>query len=184
MRSGPAESGAVTPTAQGPVDSRRSQANVETASSIGQVGSAAVCRIDREAAAVQADEETSIEIEALIRETYRRMSTPGADPGELFAHEDMTVAGSGQGELMDGPDVVGRVSRTIASWGFTWTPEQIRVWREGDVAWAQVLGQVVALRDGVEENVPYWTTGVFVRGSDGWEWRYWGGAEPQAEPRV
>jgi len=133
---------------------------------------------------MDADPETSTEIEALIHETYRRMSTPGADPGELFAHEDISIAGSGQGELMYGPEVVGSVSRAIASWGFTWTPDQIRVWREGDVAWAQILGHVVARRDGIEEIVPYWTTGVFARDAEAWRWRYWGGAEPQAEPRV
>ena len=133
---------------------------------------------------MQADEQTVVAIEALISETYRRMSTPGADPGELFSHGDMTVAGSGQGELMYGPEVGGQVSRAIASWGFTWSPEHIRVWREGDVAWAQVLGQVVTRRDGVEETVPYTTTGVFAHGDTGWQWRYWGGAEPQAKPKV
>ncbi|HET7702053.1 MAG TPA: nuclear transport factor 2 family protein [Candidatus Limnocylindrales bacterium] len=131
-----------------------------------------------------ADPETANEIEELIHETYRRMSTPGADPGALFAHEDMAVAGSGQGELMDGPDVVGDVARMIASQGFTWTAEQIRIWREGDVAWAQILGHVVTRRDGQQETVPYWTTGVFAREAGAWHWRYWGGAEPQAEPRV
>lgn len=34
-------------------------------------------------------------IEALIADTYERMSTPGADPGEVFAHPDIAVAGSG-----------------------------------------------------------------------------------------
>jgi hypothetical protein len=131
-----------------------------------------------------ADTETSSAIEALIRETYRRMSTPGADPGELFAHEDIAAAGSGQGELMYGPDVVGQASRAIASWGFTWTPEHVRVWREGDVAWAQILGHVVTRRDGADDVVPYWATGVFARDGGVWQWRYWGGAEPQAAPRV
>lgn len=51
---------------------------------------------------MQADEQTRAEIEGLVKETYRRMSTPGDDPGELFGHPDMTVAGSGQGELMYG----------------------------------------------------------------------------------
>jgi len=133
---------------------------------------------------MQADTPTATEIEALVRETYRRLSTPGADPGELFAHEDMTVAGSGQGELMDGPEIAGQVGRAIADWGFTWTPERIRVWREDDVAWAQILGHVVTLRDGVETTVPYTTTGVFARDGSTWQWRYWGGSEPQAEPRV
>lgn len=96
----------------------------------------------------------------------------------------MTVAGSGQGELMYGPEVVGQVARAIAGWGFTWTPEETRVRQEGDVAWAQILGHVVTRRDGIEEKVPYWTAAVFVRYGTTWQWRYWGGAEPQAEPRV
>ena len=54
----------------------------------------------------------------------------------------------------------------------------------GPFAWAQILGHVTVSRDGTEEVVPYWTTGVFGRDSDGWTWRYWGGSEPQAEPRV
>jgi hypothetical protein len=58
------------------------------------------------------------------------------------------------------------------------------VWQHDTVARAQIDGQVVIHRDGVEETVPYRTIGVFVDGPDGWQWRYWGGAEPQAEPRV
>ncbi len=127
---------------------------------------------------------TRAEIEGLVRETYRRMSTPGADPGELFAHADMTVAGSGQGELMYGPEVVGQVSRAIAGGGFTWTPEEIHVWQEDNIAWAQILGHVLTRHDGVEESVPYWTTGVFAHDGAAWQWRYWGGSEPQATPRV
>ena len=133
---------------------------------------------------MQADDQTLRAIETLVRETYRRLSTPGADPGALFSHPDMTVAGSGQGELMYGPDVVGDVSREIASWAFAWTPTEIRVWREGNVAWAQILGHVVTRRDGMDEVVPYSTTGVFGLDAAGWAWRYWGGAEPQVEPRV
>ncbi len=133
---------------------------------------------------MRADAQTVEAVEALVAETYRRMSTPGEDPGELFAHPDMAVAGSGQGELMYGPEVVGQVSRAIASWGFTWTPTETRVWREGNVAWAQILGHVVTRRDEVEETVPYWTTGVFVHDGAAWQWRYWGGAELQAEPKV
>ncbi len=133
---------------------------------------------------MRADEDTVAAIEGLVAETYRRMSTPGADPGELFAHPDMTVAGSGQDELMYGPEVVGQVSRAIAGWGFRWASDETRIWQEGNVAWAQILGHVITRRDGVEESVPYWTTGVFVHDGTTWQWRYWGGAEPQAEPRV
>ena len=131
-----------------------------------------------------ADDVTRTEIQALVRETYRRLSTPGADPGELFAHSDMTVAGSGQGELMYGPEEVGPVSRAIAGWGFTWAPEDIRVWQEGRAAWAQIVGHVVTRRDDVEGSVPYVTTGVFIHDGTSWTWRYWGGSEPQTNPRV
>jgi len=133
---------------------------------------------------VRADQATTAAIEALVRETYQRLSTPGSNPGELFAHPDMAVAGSGQGELMYGPDVVAAVAANIASWAFTWTPGQVTVWCEGDVAWAQVLGSVLTRRDEIEEQIPYWTTGVFARDPDGWHWRYWGGSEPQSSPRV
>jgi len=134
---------------------------------------------------MRADDSTQAEVSALVRETYGRLSTPGSNPAELFTHPDITVAGSGQGELMPGPEVVGGASAAIASWGFTWTADEITVWSEGDVAWAQVLGTVHTIRDGVEDDVPYWTTGVFARGTGGaWQWRYWGGAEPQEDPRV
>ena len=112
------------------------------------------------------------------------MSTPGSNPGGLFAHPDTTVAGSGQGELAYGPAIVNGMAEAVASWGLTWTPDEVRVWVEGDVAWAQILGSVHVVREGVDELVPYWTTGVFARGAAAWEWRYWGGAEPQAEPKV
>ena len=133
---------------------------------------------------MRADDGTRAAVTALILETYRRLSTPGANPGELFAHPDMAVAGSGQGELMNGPETVGQVTVAIANWGFPWTAEEITVWQEGPVAWAQILGTVRTLRDGVDDVVPYWTTGVFAFDPDGWHWRYWGGAEPQEEARV
>jgi hypothetical protein len=133
---------------------------------------------------MQADAATAAAVEALIRETYRRMSTPGSDPGSLFDHPDIAVTGSGQGEVMEGPELVGQVSRAIAEQAFEWSPSEIRVWCEADVAWARILGHVTTRRDGIEAMVPYWTTGVFVRDGTGWRWRYWGGAEPQVEPRV
>ena len=131
-----------------------------------------------------ADELCRTEILALVHETYARMSTPGSNPGELMAHEDMTVSGSGLGELAYGPEVVEDMANAVASWGFTWTAETVTVWREGHVAWAQILGTVHVTRDGNDELVPYWTTAVFAKNLDGWEWRYWGGAEPQESARV
>ncbi len=131
-----------------------------------------------------ADELCRSEILALVNETYFRLSTPGSNPGELMAHEEMAIAGSGLGELVYGPEVANQMATAVASWGFTWTADTAKIWREGDVAWAQILGSVHVTRDGKDDLVPYWTTGVFVKGLSGWQWRYWGGSEPQEEARV
>ena len=112
------------------------------------------------------------------------MSTAGSDPGALMSHPDFAVAGSGLGELAYQESDVRGMADAVSSWEFDWAPGEITVWREGDVAWAQILGSVRTRRDGVEDDVPYWTTGVFARDEGGWHWRYWGGSEPQAEPRV
>lgn len=121
---------------------------------------------------------------ALVNETYRRMSTPDSGAAALLAHPDIAVAGSGLGELAYDAATVGGMADAVSSWAFTWSVEKVTVWQEGDVAWAQILGSVRTRREGVEEDVPYWTTGVFARDASGWGWRYWGGAEPQENPRV
>jgi len=131
-----------------------------------------------------ADDDDRRAILDLIIETYRRMSTPGSDPGALLAHPDFAAAGSGLGELAYDQSDVRAMAEAVASAGYTWSAESVTVWREGDVAWAQILGSVRTSRGGVDEAVPYWTTGVFAYAEDAWGWRYWGGAEPQSEPRV
>lgn len=131
-----------------------------------------------------ADEPTRQEITALIDATYDAMSTPGSDVGEIFGADDIAIAGSGQGELVSGPDGVVALATVVSSWGFRWAPEKITVWRRGEVAWAQILGSVRVVRDGADELVPYWTTGVFGLDGDGWHWLYWGGSEPQESPKV
>ena len=133
---------------------------------------------------MRADSETRDAIVALVGETYRRMSTPGADPAALMSHPDFAVAGSGQGELAYAAEDVRGMADAVSSWAFTWTVDSMTVWQEGDVAWAQILGSVRTRRDGVDEVVPYTTTGVFARDDSGWHWRYWGGSEPQEHPRV
>ena len=134
---------------------------------------------------MRADTHTREAIVALITETYRRLSTPGSDPAALLAHPDFAIAGSGQGELAFEHETVKGMADVVSSWGFPWIVENVTVWQQGDVAWAQILGSVTTRREGVESVVPYWTTAVFARGEDdAWEWRYWGGAEPQEEPRV
>jgi hypothetical protein len=133
---------------------------------------------------VLADEQTSREIRALVDATYEAMSTPGSNVAEIFAADDIAIAGSGQGELWSGPDEVAAVATAVSSLGYRWSPEKVTVWRRGEVAWAQILGSVRVTRDGSDELVPYLTAGVFGREGDGWRWFYWGGSEPQESARV
>jgi hypothetical protein len=48
----------------------------------------------------------------------------------------------------------------------------------------EALGSVHVIRDGVDDEVPYWTTGVFGLEGDRRRWLYWGGSEPQQSPKV
>jgi hypothetical protein len=125
-------------------------------------------------------------IETLIRDTYAAMSNREPGTARFFAHPDIAIAGSGQGELVRGPDTAARMAEGVTRLGYRWIPDEITIWVRGDFAWAQILGSVaVPVHDDPgEELVPYWTTGVFGRDHDGWSWRYWGGAEPQETPRV
>jgi hypothetical protein len=138
----------------------------------------------REDRPLRADPSTRDAVVSLIEETYRRMSTPGSNPAELMNHPDFAVAGSGLGELASDAATVRGMADAVSAWGFEWRVDEATVWQEGDVAWAQVLGSVRTTRDGTVDDVPYWTTGVFARDATGWHWRYWGGSEPQEEPRV
>ena len=124
-------------------------------------------------------------IDALIRDTYAAMSSREPGTARFFAHPDIAIAGSGQGELVRGPEVAAQMAEGVTRLCYRWTPEELTIWVRGDFAWAQILGTVaVPADDGVGELVPYWTTGVFGRDEAGWSWRYWGGAEPQETPRV
>jgi hypothetical protein len=133
---------------------------------------------------MEADADISLAIRTLVEQAYKAMSTPGDGVAEVFGNGDMTVAGSGEGELLYGPEQVISVARMIASHGLNWVPEQVKVWSRGEVAWAQILGYVEVTEEGTVAQVPYWTTGVFGLEADGWQWLYWGGAEPQENPRV
>jgi len=119
-------------------------------------------------------------IEALIIETYGALSSgkPGAE--RYFEDPDIAIAGSGEGELVAGPDMAARMAAAVVGLGYRWSADDITVWVRGDVAWAQILGTVTT----PEDVVSYRTTGVFERDQDGWGWRYWGGAEPQESPKV
>src|SRR5689334_19775623 len=128
---------------------------------------------------MDADAATTAAIRHLVDQTYDAMSRPDGEFAQVFGHESIAVAGSGQGELFYGPADVISAARFVASRALSWVPGDIRVWRNNDVAWAQILGHVQWSDDGAVERVPYWTTGVFGRDGDRWQWLYWGGSEPQ-----
>lgn len=128
---------------------------------------------------MKADDLCRTEIVALVHETYSRLSTPGSNLGELFAHADIALAGSDLGELFYGPQEVQDLAKQAVSFGLTWICEKVTVWREGDVAWAQILGSIKMPHQDGDRQVPYWNTGVFARDDEGWHWRYWGGSKPQ-----
>jgi SnoaL-like domain len=123
-------------------------------------------------------------VEAIIHDTYDRLSTPGSQFTDLFCDPDLTIVGSGLGELFQGPDIACRAGAGLATAGFRWNPGDITVWSHGDVAWAQILGSVDLDKGNGPESVPYFTTAVFACVDGAWRWKYWGGAEPQDEPRV
>ena len=123
-------------------------------------------------------------IRALIAATYDAMSSGEPGASRFFAHPDIAIAGSGQGELVTGPEMAARMAEGVTKLGYRWSPVEVTVWVRGDFAWAQILGTVAMDRAGAPEVVPYWTTGVFGREGREWSWRYWGGSEPQETPRV
>ena len=128
------------------------------------------------------DDETRIK--TLIAETYAAMSSGEPGTSRFFDHPDIAIAGSGQGELVAGPETAAMMAEGVTGLGYRWAPDEVTVWVRGEFAWAQILGTVHVDTDGREEAVPYWTTGVFGRDKRGWTWRYWGGSEPQENPRV
>lgn len=123
-------------------------------------------------------------IRSLIAETYAAMSSGEPGTSRFFDHPDIAIAGSGQGELVAGPETAALMADGVTRLGYRWAPDEITVWVRGEFAWAQILGTVHVDKDGRKEAVPYWTTGVFGRDAHGWTWRYWGGSEPQENPRV
>ena len=128
------------------------------------------------------DDETRIR--SLIAETYAAMSSREPGTSRFFAHPDIAIAGSGQGELATGPEESAQMAEGVTRLGYRWVPDEVTAWVRGEFAWAQILGSVLVDADGREETVPYWMTGVFGRDEHGWTWRYCGGSERQESPRV
>ena len=78
---------------------------------------------------MQADAETHEAIQQLVNRTYQALSAPGGDLAEIFGNVDLAVAGSGLGELMQGPDEVVPIASAIAAQRMSWVPEQVTAWR-------------------------------------------------------
>lgn len=121
------------------------------------------------------------EIAGLVRETMHRLSTADPALGQLFAHPDMTIVGSRVGEFYQGQDSVQALAKSATTWGFKWNLDEIIVWREGDLAWAQILLSVERAPDENHAIVPYRIAGVFSRDKAGWKWRHWGGSQPRED---
>src|SRR3954451_22980467 len=81
-------------------------------------------------------------IRDLIDATYAAMSSGESGTDRFFAHPDISIAGSGLGELVSGPEMAARMAEGVTGLGYRWTPDAITVWVRGDFAWAQVLGTV------------------------------------------
>jgi ketosteroid isomerase-like protein len=128
---------------------------------------------------VIADDACRDEIVVLVNETMTRLSIPDSILGELFTHPDMTIVGSRVGEFYQGQASVQALAKSATNWGFTWTCEEIVVWREGDVAWAQILLSIDRASDENHETVPYRIVGVFAFENGSWHWRHWGGSQPR-----
>jgi SnoaL-like domain len=131
-----------------------------------------------------ADDSTRRTIQALIEATYAALSTPGSDVAEFVGAADIVIAGSGQGEIRAGPGQAVEGATAVSSLGLRWASKRVTVWRRAEVAWAQILGSVHVVREGVDEVVPYWTTAIFGLEDGGWRWLYWGGSEPREPPRA
>ena len=123
-------------------------------------------------------------VEEIIRDTYSRLSTPRSQFTDLFCDPDLMIVGSGVDEVFAGPDIACRAGAGLATAGFDWNPGDITVWEHGDVVWAQIHGIVTVDGDDVPDSVPYFTTAVFAKVDGKWRWKYWGGSEPQEQPRV
>ena len=62
-------------------------------------------------------------IRGLIAETYAAMSSGEPGTARFFAHPDIGIAGSGQGELVSGPEMAARMAEAVTRLGYRWSPE-------------------------------------------------------------
>lgn len=123
-------------------------------------------------------------LNAFIAQTLKGFSTPGSDVAHLFGDPDIVISGSGLDEYFIGPEAAQEGITGVTSLGTRWEPRIVLSWMRGDIAWAQIRIDGHVLEAGEPAVVPYVATGVFARAGDSWTWLYWGGGEPQTEPRL
>ena len=130
------------------------------------------------------DDREEIAIRALIAETYAAMSSGRPGTARYFAHPDIAIAGSGQGELVRGPASAARMADGVTNLGYLWTPDEISVWVRGPFAWAQILGHVTVRRDGDGRDRAVLDDGCLRARRGRMDLAVLGRVRPQAEPRV
>lgn len=112
------------------------------------------------------------------------LSTPNSNVRDYFSDPNVAIAGSGLDEYFIGPEAARSGMTWVTTLNLRWEPRVIESWMHGDIAWAQVRMDVHKTEDDVTQIVQYVMTGVFQLKADGWVWLYWGGGEPQKDPKV
>jgi SnoaL-like domain len=130
------------------------------------------------------DEATRESLNTFIARGLDKLSTPGSDVADTFSDPNIAIAGSGLDEYFMGPDEARSGMTWVSTLNLRWQPRVVVSWMCGDIAWAQIRMDVHKTKDAGTEIVEYVMTGVFGRDGDGWSWLYWGGGEPQKEPKV
>ena len=119
-----------------------------------------------------------------IARTLEGFSTPGSDVAKYFASPDVAISGSGLDEYFMGPDAARSGITGVTASNVQWEPRIVVSWMRDRIAWAQIRIDGHTVEDGTQVTVPYVVTGIFERSGDEWGWLYWGGGEPQKQPRL
>lgn len=130
------------------------------------------------------DAATQASLNAFIARTLHALSTPESGIAAHFADPDIVITGPGLDECFIGPEMAQAGARWMTTLGIRWEPKIVLSWMQGDIAWTQIRIEGHKTERGAPAVVPYLSTGIFRRKTDGWTWLYWGGSELQKEPRM
>lgn len=123
-------------------------------------------------------------LQIFIKQTLGAFSTPDSNASAYFSDPDIVISGSGLDEYFIGPEAAQSGIKWVTTLGIRWDPQLVVSWMHGDIAWAQIRINGHKMEDGVPAIIPYVATGIFRRSGESWTWLYWGGSEPQKEPRL